>query len=289
MALHHRLESRSPVRPVLVMALEGWIDAGFGAGSALAALLDGAAPTEPVVAFDPEELVDYRARRPIVRLVDGAMESLRWHQPKILLGRDGSGSDVLFLVGPEPDMRWGAFTAEVVELARSWEVRLVVGLGAFPAPVPHTRAIKVASTSPDPALAARVGYVSGAIEVPAGIQSAIEQAMGEAGIPSVGLWARVPHYVAAGPYPPAGAALVTQLNILAGLTFDTTALVTAGDAANRRIDEMVANSEDHLRMVRQLEVSVDNSEGNAFDLAEIPSGDEIAAELQRFLGDADDE
>jgi len=187
------------------------------------------------------------------------------------------------LVGPEPDMRWNAFVEEVVELATTLGVRMAVGLGAFPAPVPHTRPVRLASTSTDAELAGRIGFVAGDIEVPANIEAALELGFQAAGIPAIGLWARVPHYVAALPYPAASSALVGGLATVAELSLDPTSLDTAADVARRRVDDLIANSTEHQAMVSQLESTVDTSEGNPLDLGEIPSGDEIAAELQRFL------
>jgi proteasome assembly chaperone (PAC2) family protein len=285
MALHRRHPGRDPRHPVLVVHLEGWVDAGLGAGAAVGHLLEER-PAEAVADFDADELIDYRARRPVLRLIDGVNEGLTWREPRLVLTTDREDNDVLVLVGPEPDMRWRAFVADVTELARSLDVRLMVGLGSFPAPVPHTRPVRVAATATDAATAARIGFVAGNIEVPAGIHAALELSLSEAGIPAVGLWARVPHYIAGYPYPAASAALLTTLASVAELSLDTSALETAGDAANRRVDELVARSAEHQEMVGKLEASVDDAEGTPLNLGEIPSGDEIAAELQRFLRDS---
>ncbi|HET6810147.1 MAG TPA: PAC2 family protein [Acidimicrobiales bacterium] len=281
-SLHQRLPSRDPRDPVLVVQLEGWVDAGLGAATALASLVEGRDP-EVVAVFDGDELIDYRARRPVVRIENGRNAGLTWRQPRLLLTTDRADRDVLLLVGPEPDMRWEAFVKDVVDLATELGVRLAVGLGAFPAPVPHTRPVKVAAVSTEESLAVRVGFVAGIIEVPSGVEAALELALHDRGIPAVGLWARVPHYVAGMPFPAASAALLLALAEVADLSVDTTSLGTAADVSLRRIDELIANSDEHRAMVSQLESAVDSSEGNPLDLGEIPSGDEIAAELQRFL------
>jgi len=281
-AYHTRLPTRQPSNPVLVVHLDGWVDAGLGGATAVASLLE-AGPTETVALWDSEELIDMRARRPIVKIVDGMNVGLTWQEIRLLLTTDRSANDMLLLVGPEPDVRWKTFAGEVVELARQLGVRMVVGLGAFPAPVPHTRPVRLASTATDESLAMRVGFVPGIIEVPAGANAVLEDAFRDTGIPAVGLWARVPHYVAALPYPAAASALVGGLAMVAGLSLDTTELDTAADAALQRVEALIANSTDHQAMVRQLESTVDSSEGNPLQLGEIPSGDELAAELQRFL------
>ena len=286
MPLYRRTDSRPSVDPVLVVQLDGWIDAGLGGATAMASLLEGG--TEgPVAVFDADELIDYRARRPTVRIQDGMNQGLTWPQPRLLLSTDREGRDMLLLVGPEPDMRWGAFVSEVVSLAVELGVRMSVGLGAFPAPVPHTRPVRLATTTTEESLAARIGFVAGDIEVPANIEAALEIAFREAGIPAVGLWARVPHYVAALPFPAASAALINGLASVANLSLDTSGLETAADVAGRRVDDLIANSQEHQDMIAQLESTVDSNEGTPMNLREIPSGDEIAAELQRFLRDQD--
>jgi predicted ATP-grasp superfamily ATP-dependent carboligase len=227
-------------------------------------------------------LIDRRARRPVVRITEGVHQGLTWPAIQLRAGTDLQGADVLFLVGPEPDFRWGAFTADVIELSRSLDVRMAVGLGAFPAPVPHTRPIKLAATASSHELAVQVGFVSGTIEVPAGIQAALEQAHAEAGIPSIGLWARVPHYAAAMPFPAASAALVDALALVSGLSFSSDDLTSAGAITNQRVDQLISASDEHREMVRQLEEQIDAAEPQP-DLGPLPSGDELAAELERFL------
>jgi predicted ATP-grasp superfamily ATP-dependent carboligase len=283
MPLYERHVDGDLVAPVLVMQLEGWVDAGLGAAAAMASLL-GQTSTEALASFADDELIDRRARRPILRITDGVHEGLTWPTVQFRAGKDADGNDVVFLVGPEPDFRWHAFTADVVELSRALGVRMVVGLGAFPAPVPHTRPIRLAATASAPELAAQIGFVSGTIEVPAGIQAALEQAFAEAGIPSIGLWARVPHYAAAMPYPSASAALVEALTSISGLSFSSNELNAAGAITNQRVDQLIAGSDEHREMVRQLEVQIDAAEPQP-DFGTLPSGDELAAELERFLRD----
>jgi proteasome assembly chaperone (PAC2) family protein len=270
--------------PVLVIALEGWVDAGLGATTAIAALLGGG-ETEPLVTFNGEHFLDQRARRPVARIVNGVTTELTWPRTVVRQGTDDAGLDMLFLVGPEPDFHWRAFTEAVVGLARSWRVRMVVGLGAFPAPAPHTRPVKLAATAPETSsyLVERVGVVQGELEVPAGVLAALEMAFGAAAIPTVSLWARVPHYVSGMPFPEASAALTEGLAGVAGLTLDSSALRRAADSSRRQVDQLIADNSEHQAMVRKLEESIDASEGNAMGVEAVPSGEEIAAELERFL------
>ncbi len=280
---------RTPDHPdltegVLVIALDGWIDAGLGAAGAIAALLQ-AGPTELVAGFDGEELLDYRARRPVLRLVDGENTGLGWSEIQLRAGQDRAGRPIAYLVGPEPDLRWRGFAAAVGDLASELGIRLAVGLGAFPAPAPHTRPVRVAGVSPDQVLAGQVGIVPGRLDVPAGIEGVLELALARVGIPAVGLWARVPHYVATMSYPAASAALVDALAEVGGLDLDSSGLHRSADVVRQRVDELIAASDQHREMVRQLETNLDAAEGNPLDLGQIPSGDELAAELERYLRD----
>lgn len=270
--------------PVLVVALEGWVDAGLGAAAAVTALVTEP-PAEEIVVFDGDHFLDQRARRPIARIVDGVTTDLTWPRIQVRQGRDEAGADVLYLVGPEPDFHWREFVDAVVDLAVRWHVRMVVSLGAFPAPAPHTRPVKLAATAPPASaeLVTRVGVVQGELEVPAGVQAALELGFGDAGVPAVSLWARVPHYVAAMPFPEASAALVEGLAAVSGLSLDSSVLRGAADSARRQVDELIAGNAEHTSMVRKLEESIDASEGNALGVEELPSGEELAAELEQFL------
>lgn len=274
--------------PVLVLGMEGWIDAGLGAGTAMAALLEQI-PTDVVAAFDADELVDHRARRPVMRISDGVNTGLAWPEIQLRHGVDREGHDVLLLVGPEPDIRWHRFVSDVVELAQRFEVGLVVGLGAFPGPAAHTRPVRLASTATTPELAQRVGYLPGVIDVPAGIHAALERGFAEAGLPAVGMWARVPHYVSAMPYPAASAALLEGLHDVAGVVVRVDDLRAAAAVSSKRIDELIRNSDEHRAMVEELERQVDEEPTGYLDVSNLPSGDEIAAELQRYLFSSGDE
>ncbi|HET9692243.1 MAG TPA: PAC2 family protein [Acidimicrobiales bacterium] len=268
--------------PVLVVALEGWIDAGLAAGTAMTALLEQV-PHELVATFDADELIDHRARRPILRIVNGVHEGLRWPEIRLQGGASRTGRGVLMLTGPEPDMRWHQFSAEIVAMAARMGVTQVFGLGAFPAPVPHTRPVRLAATASTAELAADVGYLPVTIDVPAGAQAALEHAFGEAKVPAVGLWARVPHYASAMPYPDAAAALLDQLRRLAHIEVSSEVLAAAGRATRAQIDALVAGSQEHSAMVHQLEGQHDAEAEPTTDLGPLPSGDELAAELERFL------
>ncbi|MGH9007621.1 MAG: proteasome assembly chaperone family protein [Acidimicrobiales bacterium] len=275
-------------RPVLVVGLEGWVDAGLGAATAIASIL-AADSSDLVATFDGDHFLDQRARRPVVRLVDGVNTEITWPQTQLRASHDADGNDVLYLVGPEPDFHWRGFVDAMVELAQRFGVRLVVGLGAFPAPAPHTRPVRLVATAPPTSseLIDRVGRARGELEVPAGVSSVLEVGFSDAGMDMVTLWARVPHYVAAMAFPQASAALVDGIAAIAGLRFDSSELRRAADASRRQVDEVIASNREHLEMVHKLEQTVDASEGNPLGLETLPSGDELAAELEKFLRDED--
>ena len=286
MTLFERHMNRVLDNPVLVVALEGWVDAGLGADGAISSLLS-AAPTELIATFDGESLIDQRARRPVVHIVRGVNEGLTWPVIQMRLGHDLAGADVCYLVGPEPDFRWPTFVRSVVTLCREMRVRMAVGLGAFPAPAPHTRPVRLAATAPASSadLVAQIGIVQGEIDVPSGVWGALELAFGEADIAAVGLWARVPHYVSGMSFPAASAALLNGLAAVAGLSVDASSLHTAADTSLRQVDDLISKSTEHTAMVHQLERSVDTAEGNPLDVGQLPTGDELAAELERYLRD----
>jgi predicted ATP-grasp superfamily ATP-dependent carboligase len=269
--------------PVLVICLEGWIDAGLGAGTAINTL-QATINTEVLATFDTEYFIDQRARRPIVRIVDGVTTELTWPEIQFRYGRDGDGADVIFLVGPEPDFHWSDFVDVVTDAAGRFDVRLVVGLGAFPAPTPHTRPVRVIGTAPEASshLLALVGSSTGELEVPAGISSALELGFAEVDMDIITLWARVPHYVASMPYPQAAVSLIDALARISGLTLDAGLLRASAEEARSRVDNLITNNPEHRSMVEQLEEAADETEGTSLG-EELPSGDELAAELERFL------
>ncbi|MHB1208207.1 MAG: proteasome assembly chaperone family protein [Acidimicrobiales bacterium] len=269
--------------PVLVVCLEGWIDAGLGASTAISTLLNTIS-TEILATFDTEYFIDQRARRPVARIVDGITTELTWPEIQLRYGQDGDGADILFLVGPEPDFHWSDFVDVVTDSAGRFDVRLVVGLGAFPAPTPHTRPVRVIATAPESSahLLPLVGTVSGELEVPAGISAALELGFSEVDMDVVTLWARVPHYVASMSYPQAAAALIDGLARIAGLTLDASQLRASAEEARQRVDNLIINNPDHTSMVEELEEAADETEGTSLG-EELPSGDELAAELERFL------
>lgn len=272
--------------PVMIVALEGWIDAGAAAAGAMATLVDSTHST-PLATFDADRIIDHRARRPMMHLVNGLVTGLEWPSTELRVGTDEADSDLLLLTGAEPDFEWSGFTQAVLELAEDHECRMMVYFGAYPAPVPHTRGVNLAVTTSSTELAEQLrGYVRGTLDVPSGIHGVLDVEANRIGVPTVGLWAQVPHYVSSMPYPGASLALLEGLRDIAGLTVGTAKLPSETATTRDRLDALVAENPEHQAMVRQLEEVVDNAEAEPegpLELGELPSGDELAAELQEFL------
>ncbi|MCU1353088.1 MAG: hypothetical protein JWM05_2297 [Acidimicrobiales bacterium] len=275
-------DHRELLSPVLIVALEGWIDGGFAAASAANTLLTQL-DTTPLATFDADELLDHRARRPVLHLVDGVNRGLSWPGIEVLEAVDLAGNDVLLLVGAEPDHAWRAFTHAVVDLALELGVRLVVGLGAYPAATPHTRPTLLSITAATEDLAAGSDLLRGTLDVPAGVQAVIERQCAEVGLPALGLWAQIPHYaVATGlAYQAGSLALLEQLQRVSGLSLPFGDLADQAVDSRARLDALISGNEDHRGMVTALEREVDahGQEGP------LPSGDELAAELEKYLRD----
>jgi len=283
-ALYELTGKPPPMDRVLVLGLEGWIDAGAGGAAAMAAVLADTT-TDVIGTFDSDALIDARARRPVVQLTDGVHEAITWPTIEVRAGTDRFGTGVVLLTGPEPDLRWHAFTDEVLRLAAELSVTMTVGFGAFPAPVPHTRPVRLAATATSRELADGVGFVPGTIEVPGGIHAAIEQALGADGRPATGLWARVPHYIANLPYPAASVAILDGLRLMTGIDIDAAELQAAAVETNERIDSLISNSDQHSAMLKALEQQWDADLGRISGPmpTDLPNGDELADELERFL------
>ncbi len=265
--------------PFLVAHLAGWTDAGV-AGHTSAVFLRSRWNARPVAEFDPDELIDFRSRRPLVRIASGLIEQVSWSPIELLAATLPGDRDALLLVGPEPDFRWHAFAAEVVRLCQELGVTEMFGLGAFPAPALHTAPVAVLGTSPDQRRLDQVQTVPAIIELAAGIQTVLEQELHQAGIPATGLWARVPPYLAVGSHPPAALALVRTLSRLTGVGIDTTELEAAAKDHLQQVEQAIRERPQIAEFIEQIRAMIEQDGGQP---ERLPSGDEIAAELERFL------
>ena len=269
---------------MLVAAFEGWNDAGDGA-SAAAAYLARRWGAKPFASIDPEDFYDFTSTRPEVRLEDGLTRAIDWPENEFSAAPlGGSGRDVIFLRGVEPQLRWRTFSGLVVDVARSLGAELAVTLGALLAEVPHTRPVPVMGTAADRDLVARLGLRRSRYEGPTGIIGVLGEALARAGIPSASLWASVPAYVGQTPSPKATLALVSRLGEVLDVGVPTVDLDVAAAAYERQVNEVVAADDDATAYVRSLEESEDTDD-TEIDSAELPGGDVLAAEVERYLRD----
>jgi len=272
-------------RPVLIAAFEGWNDAGDGA-SAAAAYLARRWRAERFAAIDPEEFYDFTATRPEVRIEDSATRAIDWPENVFSYAPLGAtGRDVVFLRGVEPQLRWRTFSSLVVEVATAVGVELVVTLGALLAEVPHTRPVRVTGTAADQQLVDRLGLLPSRYEGPTGILGVLQDALHRAGVPSASLWATVPAYVGQTPSPKATLALVSHLAELFNVSVPTVDLDVASAAYERQVNEVVSADEDATAYVRSLEEAEDSEPVDDLDEDELPDGDELIDEVERYLRD----
>lgn len=269
----YRLEDAPELdKPVLVAALEGWVDAG-GAGMTAAAQL--AEDGRLVATFDADAIYDYRSRRPTLDIVDGRPMTLAWPKLELNAARIG-GRDLLVLSGPEPDYRWRELTTDVIEVAKRLGVASWASLGAIPAAVPHTRPVPILATASAPGLlpeGIRQGP-DGLLRVPSAALSVLELAASTNGIPAVGFFAQVPHYVNAS-YPAASIALLTALGRHLGIEPPIGQLATRALERRNLLDAATANDEETKAHVERLELLADESR--------LPAGEELIADIERFL------
>lgn len=289
-----------PVRsePALVVAFDGWTDAGEGGTAAARHLLDRS-PTTLVGRFDPDALYDYRDRRPALEIDRGRLETVRWPELTVQHLAPTSGPDLLIVTGPEPDLGWRTLASDLIELADLHGIRRYVGLGSVPGPVPHTRPVQLVCTSNDPGLLERLGAPHEQMVVPASAQVALEAELGAHGLTTLGLWVRMPHYVA-GPYPEASRALLERLSSHLGTPVDLSGFDEQMEQNRRRLDVAATSSDEVREHLAQLErlydaestgaagpLGIDTQRGAPLTEVDVPSGDELAAEIERFLrGDA---
>jgi proteasome assembly chaperone (PAC2) family protein len=273
--------------------MSGWIDAS-GAAAAAMSTIEKETEALPLVTFDDDTYIDYRARRPTLELRDGVSTRLVWSAPELKVGHDANGRDVLLLTGPEPDMAWHRFAATVADIAQQLTVSKMAALGAYPFAAPHTRPPNLSATSPSAEVIAELPFRTSSVDVPAGMAAALEHALAGRGIPALGIWSQVPHYVASMSYPAASVALLEGLTLATGITVDGTELRREAVLQRERLDQLIAGNDEHRAMVAQFERMYDAAEQEAERSAgadtaagglELRSGDEIAAEVERFLRD----
>jgi proteasome assembly chaperone (PAC2) family protein len=268
--------------PALVCAFTGWNDAG-DAASAAVQFLGASLEATRFATIDPEEFYDFQATRPKVSLVEGRTRRIDWPEVEIYAARvPRAPRDLVLLAGAEPSMRWRTFSRLIVDLAEALGCQMVVTLGALLADVPHSRPVPITGLSSDAALVERLALPGTSYEGPTGIVGVLHSACQEAGVPTASLWASVPHYVAAAPNPKAALALVRKLESLVGVNIDAGELESAAGDYERQVSMAVQSDPDVQAFVERLEAAAEQEEPSLRP-QDLPSGDVLAREFQRFL------
>lgn len=275
---HVRWEQRPQLRrPILIAAFEGWNDAAEAATTATK-YLARTWEARRFASIDPEEFYDFTVARPHVRLEDGITRRIDWPANDLSAAAvPGSPHDAVFLTGIEPNVRWRTFCAQITGLAADVGAEMVITLGALLTDRPHSRPVQVIGTAADDALVNRLNLRRSQYEGPTGIVGVLHDALGTAGIPSASLWASVPHYLGQTPSPKAALALVRRAAELLGATLRPVDLEIAAATYDRQVDDIISDNEELQDYVRHLDAGAED------DAAEELSGDELAAEVERFL------
>ena len=270
-------------RKVLVAAFDGWNDAGEAASAAVAHLRENG-EYEPVFSVDPELYFDYQYTRPQITLDADGRRLLKWPEATILRPMKSTRSTQLWLLtGVEPARAWQAFASEFVDVALREDITGLISLGSMMSDVPHTRPISIFAGSESEQVRTTLDLERSTYEGPVGILSVLSQAADAAGIPSASLWASVPHYVAAAPNPKAALALVRKLEGLVGVSVDAEELERSAADYERQVSLAVQSDPDVQAFVERLEQAVEEEEAEEGVSLDLPSGDVLAREFQRFL------
>ena len=261
----------------MLAAFEGWNDAGEAASEALK-FLHRHWDSEKIASIDADEYYDFQFTRPTIRRTASGRQRIKWPTTRISRAEvPDSNLDVIFVTGVEPSYKWRAYTAELIALAKELDVDCIVLAGALLADVPHSRPIPVTGTCEERDLQESLNLEVSAYEGPIGIVGVVSEMANLADIPSISLWAAVPHYVGQAPSPKAQLALLNRIEELLQVPLDTQLLTEESEAWERGVDELATEDPEVAAYVRQLE--------EAKDTAELPeaSGESIAREFERYL------
>jgi predicted ATP-grasp superfamily ATP-dependent carboligase len=267
--------------PAMICAFQGWNDAGDAASSAVA-FLASALEAKRFARIDSQEFYDFQANRPRIQLGEGGAAEIVWPTVEVFEAVATRASrDLVLVQGVEPSFHWRAFSAHLIDLAEALGVQVVVSLGALLGDVAHSRPVTMTGYASDPALLSRLGIAPSSYEGPTGIVGVLHSTCVQAGLPSASLWAAVPHYVAAAANPKAALALVRRVEGLVGVSVDVSELEVASAEYERQVSLAVQSDPDILAFVERLEQEADAEA--EMSSTEVPDGDALAREFQRFL------
>lgn len=283
--------------PVLVVALDGFLDAGNAAALAVAHVLedvDGGAPGRVVASLDVDEFYDYRARRPALTFFENRYTDYEAPRLLVRLLTDAQGTPYLLLSGPEPDTRWEGFAQAVRAVVEHFGVRLVLSLGAVPMAVPHTRPVQLTNHANAERLLVQDNVWQGEIRIPASALAVLEMRLGEWGHDAVGFVAHIPHYIAQFGYPQASASLLVSAGECTGLVWDVAGLIEAGARQQGEIERQLEESSEVRDVVagleRQYDAFHDNTGENLLaEESELPTGEQLGQQFEQFLAGLDDD
>ena len=276
-------ESEPPVlsSPVLVASFSGWNDAANAASTALGAIASSL-ETELIARIDPEEFFDFQANRPTIDISEGRMRGVEWPDNLVVAARAESAErDLLIISGTEPSTRWRTFCTAVLDIAERCGVEQVVTFGSLIADVAHTRPVPITGLASDDEMIEQLGFEDVVYEGPTGVLGVFHGACRERGLSAASLWAAVPHYAAAVPNPKAGLALLRRMEGIVGIAVEAAELEQAAASFEKQVSQAVEANPEIKEMVERLEEQQDEVAG--FSQEEVPSGDAIARDFQRFL------
>jgi proteasome assembly chaperone (PAC2) family protein len=268
--------------PAIICAFSGWNDAGDAASAALT-FIGESLNAERFARIDPEDFYDFQSTRPQISFNDERKREVTWPGIEIFAARvPRAPRDLILVQGPEPSMRWRSFCQHIIDLAEALGTQLVVTMGALLADVPHSRPVSITGLASDGALVEKLALAETTYEGPTGIVGVLHAACSDAGLPSASLWASVPHYVAAAPNPKAALALVRKIESLVAVSVDATDLENATGDYERQVSRAVQSDPEVQAFVERLEEAAEQ-DTTLLGPGDLPSGDSIASEFQRFL------
>lgn len=272
--------------PPVICAFRGWNDGGEAASIALRYLRERW-DARTFATLDPEEFYDFQVTRPTVRLDEGVSRTIEWPTGEFAAA-SAEGRDIVLFSAIEPNVRWKTFTGAVLDTAQEVGSSMLVTLGAFLTDVPHSRPVPVVGSAADEETAARLGLARSQYEGPTGIVGVLHDASNRAGLTSVSLWAAVPHYLPAASNPKAALALVQRVAQLLDISVDVEPLTHAVASWEETVIRLIQENDELSTYVTHLEEAADEDvRPPRLSDEPMPSGEAIAAELERFLREQD--
>lgn len=272
-------------KPILICAFSGWNDAASAATSALDAMALSL-EAQPIARIDPEDFYDFQVNRPTIRLIDGQARHVDWPENEILgVQAPGAEQDLMLISGVEPNLKWRTYCEAILDVATDAGCDTMVSLGALIADVAHSKPVPITGLASDDDLVERLGMTRSSYEGPTGVVGVLHDQARQRGMTSASLWAAVPHYVAAVPNPKAALALLRRLETLTGVAVEASELEDEMSRFEEQVDRAVSANPEIEELVHRLEAEQEEQEIDPTQ--DVPSGEKLASEFQRFLRQQD--